>query len=449
MSLLNMIVLVTLAVGQVAIAGTSDGNWSGFRGNQASGVAEGAPIPATWDLKAGSNVAWTADIPGLAHSSPVVWENRVFITTAVSAGADPELKVGLYGSGDSAEDMVEHEWRVICLDLKTGAKQWQVVSHKGIPKVKRHTKATHCNTTPVTDGKHVIAFFGSEGMYAYDLEGKLQWKVDLGVLNAGPYNAPDLQWGFASSPVIADGKVVVQCDVLDRGFLAAFDVGSGQELWRTKRKEVSTWSTPTVVTTGGDAQVVVNGWKHIGGYDLATGRERWKLMGGGDVPVPTPIMAGQLIYITNAHGALAPLYAIRPTARGNITLEEGTSNEHIAWSVPRNGAYMQTPIVYHDLLYSCSDRGILKCYDAATGKLKYRKRLGDGSSGFTASPVATDGKIYQVSEQGDVYVIKPGDAFEQIAHNTLGEITMASPAIASGHLLFRTRHRVVAIRHKP
>ncbi|MFQ5501096.1 MAG: PQQ-binding-like beta-propeller repeat protein [Phycisphaerae bacterium] len=427
-------------------AGPKGVNWPGFRGTRAKGVAEGYPTPTKWNVPKSENILWKRTIPGLGHASPIVWGDRIFVATAVRKAGPAELKVGLYGSGGSAEDMTTHSWRLYCIDKHTGKTIWKRTAHKGVPKVKRHTKASHANCTPATDGKHVVVFFGSEGLYCYDMKGRLRWKKDLGILDAGPYNAPGLQWGYAGSPVLHRGKVIIQCDTHGDSFVAAFDVKEGRELWRAPRDEVSTWSTPTIHKKDGITQVIVNGYKHIGGYDLETGKERWRLTGGGDVPVPTPVSGRGLIFITNAHGAVAPLYAIRPTAQGDISLHgPEMSNDHIAWSVQRNGAYMQTPLVYGDYIYSCSDRGVLKCYEAGTGKLQYRERLGGGGSGFTASPVAADGKIYFVSEDGDATVIRPGSSFGIMATNPMGDICMATPAISEGVLFFRTRGSLIAV----
>ena len=261
--------------------------------------------------------------------------------------------------------------------------------------------------------------------------------------------APEAQWAFASSPIIHGDRVIIQVDVQKDSFVAALDLASGRELWRTPRADVPTWSTPAVVGTGAGAQVVLNGWKHIGGYDLETGKERWRMTGGGDIPVPTPIAAHGLVVITNAHGGQSPIYAIRPTAQGDITLKPGeTSNAHIAWSVPRDGAYMQTPLVYGDLLYVCKDNGVLSVFDVKTGQRAYQARLADGSTGFSASPVASNGHLYFTSEEGDVYVIAAGREFKQVAVNPLGEVVMATPAISDGALFFRTRGHLVAVTNR-
>jgi outer membrane protein assembly factor BamB len=240
--------------------------------------------------------------------------------------------------------------------------------------------------------------------------------------------------------------VIVQVDVQKGSFLAAFDVADGREIWRTPRQDVPTWSTPAVHETPGGSQIVVNGWKHIGGYDFATGRELWRLTGGGDIPVPTPVVANDLIFITNAHGSMAPIYAINAGARGDITPADGQASTHMAWMQTREGAYMQTPLVYRGLLYNCRDNGVLSVYDARTGVRHYQQRLAEGRTGFTASPVASGGRVYFTSEDGDVHVIKAGTSFELLATNSLGEVAMATPAISDGVIFFRTRGHVVAIK---
>lgn len=426
-----------------------DVNWPSFRGPNASGVADGSATPATWNVEASVNVRWKTPIPGLAHSSPIVWGDRVIVTTAVSDDPNPYLRIGLYGESPDHPEKIDHDFRVYCLDKNSGKVIWERTAHRGIPQVKRHIKSTHANSTPATDGKHVVAFFGSEGLYCYDLDGKLLWKKDLGYLDAGAFNAPEVQWGFGSSPIIYKKLVIILCDVNNQSFIAAFDVDSGSEVWRTLRDEVPTWGTPTVHEGDGRTQVIVNGFKHIGGYEAVTGKELWRLTGLGDVPVPTPVVAHDIIFITNAHGRGAPVYAIRTTATGDISLKEGEArNEHIAWSRLRVGNYMQTPLVYGDLLYCCRDYGILSCYDARTGVKQYKKRLATGV-GFSASPVAADGKIYFTSEEGDVYVVKTGPEYELLGKNNMGEVCMATPAVSEGTLFFRTRHHLVAIAEQP
>lgn len=442
--------LTSLFLVGAALAGAESArpgvDWPSFRGISARGVAEGYPAPLRWNSEAGENVRWTTQIPGLGHSSPVVWGNLVCVTTAVGDKSKQDLKVGLYGDIQPVQDDAVHSWKVYCLDKGTGAVRWEQTATTGVPRVKRHPKSTQANPTLATDGQRIVALFGSEGLHVYDLEGRLLWKKDLGLLVSGFFRVPEAQWGFASSPVLHEGRVVVQADVQKDSFLAAFDAARGKELWRTARSDVPTFSTPTIHAEGARTQVIVNGWKHIGGYDATTGKELWRLSGGGDIPVPTPVVADGLVFITNAHGGAAPIYAIRTGATGDVSLAEGkTENPQVAWSLDRAGAYMQTPLVYKGLLYNCRDNGVLSVYEAKTGRRLYQQRLGEGGSGFTASPVGADGKVYFTSEEGEVFVVKAGPDFELLARNRLGEVALATPAVSEGVLFFRTRGHLMAV----
>jgi outer membrane protein assembly factor BamB len=419
--------------------------WQQFRGPQASGLDASRPAPVRWSVESGEKVRWKTALPGLAHSSPIIWDDRIYLITAVRPG-HAELKLGLYGDIRSADDQVPHEWRLLCLDRATGRIVWDRLGHDAVPRVKRHTKATHANSTPATDGQRIVAFFGSEGLFCFDMDGRLLWKKDLGPMNSGYFQSPTAQWGFASSPVIHDGKVVVQVDVQKDSFLALFDLQDGRELWRTPRQDVPTWSTPTVVAIADQTQILVNGWRHTGGYDFETGQEIWKLDGGGDIPVPTPVVAHGFGYFTSAHGRVRPMRAIRLGARGDITPPDaGATNAAIAWAHPRQGNYMQTPIVVGDSLYACHDNGVLTCFDARTGALHYSERLGTGGDGFTASPVSDGRHIYFASESGKVYVVPASVTFSVSAINDLGESVMATPALVDGTLFIRTREHLLAI----
>lgn len=436
--------LCTIAIAGSALAGDlGPDDWPQFRGDHARGVATGHTTVTTWDLESGENVRWKTDIPGLAHSSPIIAGDRMFVTTAIREGGGEELKVGLYGSVAPVEDESVHEFKVYCLDKNTGEILWERLAIKTVPEVKRHPKGSHAASSPATDGEHVIAFFGSEGIYCYDIEGELKWKKDFGVLKAAWYMMGNPEWGFASSPVIHDDLVIVQCDVLNDPFLAALDLATGEEVWRTKRDDVPTWSTPTVHVDDDSGQVICNGLRHIGGYDLRTGADVWWLEGGGDIPVPTPIVADGLIYITNAHGRMAPIIAIDADAEGELSLTD--EDEHIAWMYDRRGNYMQTPLVIDDMAFFCNDAGIVSCFDAKTGKAHFRDRLGSGGSGFTASPVSADGKIYYTGEYGEIYVIRAAKEFENLAVNDMGTECMATPAISAGIIYWRTRGQVVAV----
>lgn len=425
-----------------------EARWPSFRGLGASGLDEGAEVFEKWDVVKGENIAWKTPIPGLGLSCPIIWDDDIYVTTAVSSKGEATLKPGLYGDIKSVNDDSPHEWKVLCIRRADGTIRWERTANKGVPKVKRHPKSSHANSTPATDGEHVVAFFGSEGLYCYTRDGELVWKKDFGLLDAGFYRVPAAQWGFGSSPVIHRGRIVLQCDVQKGGFVAVLDLKTGDEVWRTPRRDVPTWSTPCIYVGEDRSQVILNGYRHIGSYDLKTGAEIWKMTGGGDIPVPTPVIGREqgLVYITNAHGSMRPIYAVRLSARGDISLEKGeTSNEYVAWCHTNRGSYMQTPILLGDLLYSCSNRGILGCYDARSGEMKYRERVGTGATGFTASPVACGDRIYLTGENGDVHVLRAGPRFERIALNSLGESCLSTPALAGGRLYFRGRRHLISI----
>ncbi len=421
-------------------------DWPQYRGPSASGVASGAGLPSSWNVETGENVRWHTPIPGLAHSSPVIAGDRIYVATAI-ASKEAELKVGLYGDIGSANDDEAQEWRLLALDKNSGAVLWNQLALKAVPKVRRHTKASHCNSTPATDGRHIVAIFGSEGLFCFDTEGKLLWRKDLGPMDSGYFASPTAQWGFGSSPILHEGNVIVLCDVQKDSFIAAFDVLDGHELWRAGRKDVPTWGTPTLVETQQRTQLVVNGWHETASYDFATGAKLWTLDGGGDIPVPTPIFAHGLLYLTSAHGSWRPIRAIRPEATGDITSEDpGSTNAHIAWAHGRKGNYMQTPIVVGDLLFACNDLGILTCFDAKSGTIHFSERLSQRGQGFTASPVSDGRHLYFTSEVGNVFVVAAEAKLRVIGMHPLPETCMATPAISDGTLIYRTRHSLIALR---
>ena len=431
--------------GGESVRATTD--WPQYRGPNASGIAEGYTLPASFDVTSGENVRWRIPVPGLAHSSPVIHGDKLFLTTAVRIDGDQELKVGLYGDIAPVEDTSEFRFEVHCFDKRTGAPLWQKVAWYGVPAIKRHAKGSHAASTPAVDAERVVAFFGSEGLHCFDHDGNLVWKRDFGVLDSGFFMVKTAQWGFASSPVLHDGKVIVQCDVQDDSFLAVLDARTDEDVWRVAREEEPGWSTPTVHVGSSRAQIVCNGWKHIGGYALADGQELWRAAPGGDIPVPTPVVAHDLVYITNAHGSFAPILAIALNATGRVSFAE-EEKQHLAWGTKSRGNYMQTPLVYGDLAYFCRDNGVLTCYDARSGEQHYSERLDEGRSGYTSSPVAGDGKLYFTSEEGTVITVKPGTTFEVLARSSLGEEHMATPAISEGTLYFRSRAHLTAVGQK-
>lgn len=413
-------------------------NWPQFRGPGASGVVEGRTSAVKWDAAKSVNMRWKTAIPGLAHSSPVVWSNKIFVSTAVTSAAKDETRFGLYGDVAPVKDDPKHTWKIYALDKQTGKILWERTASEGIPKVKRHPKSTHADSTPVTDGKYVVVLFGSEGLYAYDLKGKLLWKQDIGVLDSGWFYDADYQWEHGSSPVIYRDLVIVQADVQKDSFIAAYSLKNGKLVWKTPREEVSSWGTPTIYQGKTRAELITNGSKAIRGYDPATGKELWRLSPNSEITTPTPFVAHDLIFVTSGYAPIQPIYAIRPGANGDISLKDGKeSNTFIAWSKKRGGPYMPTPIAYGDLLYTCSNQGVLTAYNVDTGERIYQERLAGKGGAFTASPVASDGKIYLSSEDGDIFVVKAGPKHELLATNPVGEVMMATPAISDGLVIVR------------
>ena len=365
-------------------------DWPSFRGPNASGVALGRPTPTTWDATKPSGVLWKTEIPGLAVSSPIVWGDTVFVTTAVSSDPSAVFRHGLYGDVEPSADVTKHTWRVLAIDKRTGKIKWDRVAHEGIPKTKRHPKSSQASCTPVTDGKVVIAYFASEGLHAYDLAGKLLWKQDLGRIDAGWFFDPDYEWGAASSPVIYKDLVIVQADRQKDSFIAAYRLKDGTQAWRTERDEIPSWGSPTVYQGPPRDEVVTHGTKFIRAYDPSTGKELWRLGPNSEVTTPTPV-------------------------------------------------------VYEDLLYLLSNQGVLSAYDAKTGERVYQERVAGKGGAFSASPVAADGKLYLSGEDGEVFVVRAGRKPEWLATNPMGEVLMATPAISDGIVFVRGIKHLFAI----
>ena len=274
---------------RLAAAGAAAGSWPAFRGTRASGVAVKQNLPDNWDVKTGDNILWRASLPGLGHSSPVVWGNRVFVTTAISANPKATFKPGLYGDGDSSDDRSPHRFVTYAIDKRSGTILWERVAYEGPPVDKRHIKSTYASSTPVTDGRVVVSWFGSQGVFAYDMNGRLRWKVDLGHIPLGAYNIPTLEWGPASSPIIWNGLVILQCDTHADSFLLALDADTGEIAWKTERDELPAWGTPTVAMTSQGPELVTNASNFIRGYDPRTGKELWRLGRSSLITAPTPV----------------------------------------------------------------------------------------------------------------------------------------------------------------
>jgi outer membrane protein assembly factor BamB len=443
----TLLVLAVLTIG-FSMTTAHAQNWPQFRGEKANGIADGKPVPTKWNTETGENIAWKVAIPGLAHASPVVWGDRIYVITAVSADTNPFFKAGPYGDVDSVNETAKYSWRLLALDKKTGKVIWDREAANGLPKVKRHTKATHANSSPATDGENIVAFFGTEGgLYCYDKNGKLKWKQDLGALDSGWFFDADYQWGTASSPIIYKNMVILQVDVQQGSYIAAWDIKSGKQLWKTERAEIPSWGTPTVVESKQRVELVTNATKAMRGYDPITGKELWTLAGNPEITSTTPIAGHDLIYIANSYRPNQPVYAIKQgVASGDISLKDGkTSNDAVAWSTQRGGSYQPTPILYGDYLYVCNNNGTLNVYNAKTGERAYQKRVAEKGSSYSASPVGANGHLYFSNEDGDVVVIKAGATYEFVSQNPLGEVLMATPAISDGMLIVRGQKHLFGI----
>lgn len=416
-------------------------NWPQFRGPSA-GIADDEVLPDTWSTT--NNVAWAVDIPGRGWSSPVVWGDRIFITSAVSQSDTDLPKKGLYfgGNRDKPSDKI-HNWMVYCIDFNTGKILWEKLAHKAVPKHPLHIKNSYASETPVTDGERLYAYFGNIGMFCYDMQGKVLWSKTFQSVKTR-YN-----WGTAASPVLHKDKLFIVNDNEDQSFLVALDTKTGKQIWRIDRDEKSNWATPYIWRNKLRTELITPGTKRVISYDL-DGRVLWQLSGMSSIVIPTPIAKQGLLYISSGYvgDRNRPVYAIRPGAQGDITLpDDQSSSKFIAWSMEQAGPYNPSPIIYGDYLYVLYDRGFVNCYDAKTGREVYaKKRIAPGATAFTSSPWANDGKIFCLSEDGETFVIAAGPEFEVLSKNDLEEMCMATPAALRGSLIIRTISKLYHIR---
>jgi outer membrane protein assembly factor BamB len=335
------------------------------------------------------------------------------------------------------------------IDKKSGKVVWERLAHQGEPIEKRHIKSTYANSSPATDGRIVVAWFGSQGVHAYDFNGRFLWTVDLGRLDLGAYDIPTVEWGPASSPIIWNNLVILQVDTQADSFLLALDASTGQTVWKTDREEIPSWGTPTIAMTSAGPQLVTNASNFIRGYDPKTGKELWRIGGSSKITAPTPVFAEDLFVVVSGRGPERPIFVIRPNARGDVTLSSGQkSNDSIVWSMTGRGSYMPSPLVYKGNLYVLNNNGLLDAYNLKTGAEIYRQRLSLVGSGFSASPIASDDKIYLSNEDGEILVISAGEKFNHIATNSMGELLMATPALSEGVMYVRSSSSLFAIGRK-
>ncbi len=416
--------------------------WPQFRGAGSLGVATDSPIPEHWS--ATENVLWKTDIAGRGWSSPVVWGNRIFLTTVINTGEQEEAKKGLYFGGERSKPSESvHQWKTLCMDLGSGTILWERQVYEGVPETPIHIKSSYASETAVTDGQRVYFCFGSVGIYCFDFAGNAIWQRPL------PRLPTRFGWGAAASPALHGGRLYYCNDNDKESTLMCLDAKTGDLIWDVPREEKSNWSTPFVWQNNLRTEIITPGSKQVRSYDL-DGQVLWSLSGMSTITIATPYSVGGLLYISSGYvmDPRKPILAIRPGASGDITLAEGeTSSEYIAWSQPKAAPYNPSTLVHDGRLYVLYDRGIVSCYNAATGEEIYRmKRLQDGRA-FTSSPWAVGDRIYCLNEDGVTFVVKAGDEFELLHTNSLQEddMGMATPAIVQGKLLLRTASRLYCI----
>ncbi len=400
-----------------ALSAASPANWGQFRGPGSRGVSEDDDrLPETWS--ATENVAWRTPLAGAAWSSPIVWGDRVFLTNVVSEGLVEPPKPGLYMGGNRLEPSKDiHRWSVVCLDLMSGEVVWEREVERSAPQTPRHLKNSYASETPVTDGERVYVHFGQIGTFCYSLAGELLWQKSW-----RPVQTRDA-WGTASSPALHDGRLYIVNDNEDVSYLVALDKTTGEEIWRVERDEPSNWSTPYIWRNERGLEIVTTGQRKVRSYDL-DGKLLWEISGMSSIVIPTPFSSHGLLYVASGYvgDETRPVFVVRPGARGDISLEEGTSsNASIAWSLPQGAPYNPSPLLY--------------------GKQRFRV----GASAFTASPWAYNGKVFCLSEEGDCFVVEAGPEYKLVRENPIGEQCMATPAIAQGSLILRSAEAVYRI----
>lgn len=422
-------------------AAASAQNWPQFRGEFARGTATGQDLPTSWNVETGENIRWVAEIPGMGHASPIVWQDHVYLTTAV-ADEIPALVLGDDGGIDLVDDSGKHSWRLYCLDKSSGETVWFKEAFQREPSAQRHVKASQTNSTPASDGRYIAAIFGAEGLVVFDMNGSEHWRKDLGVLDPGLFGDSNSQWGYSSSPVIFEDLLIVQVDRHSDSFIAAYDLPTGDEVWRVERNEKPIWATPTLRLTPERAEVIVAGGDFDRGLDPRNGEELWRFARDYEVKVSTPLVADDLIVLSGGYRG-KPLFALRAGAEGDLSLAEGeTSNQGVAWVSEPGGPYTSTPIILGEVIYFVRNTGILTALDLATGERIFRHRLGGN---FSASPVAGDDKIYFASEEGIVSVVTAKKEPVVLGSNDMGEPCMATPAVSDKSLFIRTASKLYAI----
>ncbi len=461
----DRILLLALAVAGLSSAGLAD-DWPQFRGPNAAGIAGEKGLPSEWGPD--KNVAWKVKVPGVAWSSPIISGDKVILTTAITenqrkpqagggfGGGRPPggggRPPGGFGRGGGSPPNALYRWEIHCLDRATGKTLWTELALEAKPRIPTHGSNTFATETPVTDGERVYAYFGMHGVFCLDLSGKLVWKKDLGSYPM------QMGWGTASSPALDEKRLFLQIDNEEKSFLVALDKKSGAEVWRATRDEQTNWGSPILWKNRQRTELVAMGSRKVRSYDPSSGKVLWELAMGGGRCCSTPVGDAEHLYLGAEAGmggmggfggggfggrgrgdeGGGGLFAVRAGASGDITLKSGsTSNAGVAWSQPKGGPEMASPLVFEGHLYILSrNGGIVTCHDAKTGKQVYKERL-PGARAFWASPWAGDGKVFCPDDAGTTYVLQAGPEFKVLAQNSLNEMLWSSPAAVGGAVYLR------------
>ncbi|MGE0885540.1 MAG: PQQ-binding-like beta-propeller repeat protein [Blastocatellales bacterium] len=435
----------SMAKNDSPVGAAETSNWPQWRGPDSQGVSNDKNLPTEWsDTK---NVLWKTELPGKGFSQPIIWGNRVFLTTDVEGGPAPEShkapkhmvgeKEFTHPDWDGVNRL--HTFKTLCLDRDTGKILWEQTSYEGTTYDYRHKRGNYAAPTPVTDGKYVWTYFGSEGVYCYDFKGKLIWKKSLGPIGT-------MGMGVGTSPVLHENLVILICDQEFDGknsFMLALDKKTGKEIWRVKRDISVSWATPVIVKTPQRTELIASGNEALISYDPATGKEIWRAAGLKSHAIATPVVGHGLVILSSGYPSKV-ITAVKLGGNGKL---DGTDN--IVWRYNKGTAYVPSPILYGDYLYLMSDAGILTCLNPKTGEVVYEGgRVPVATKFYGASPVAFDGKILLTSDDGDTYVIKAGPKHEVLGTNSIGEPSRTSIAIADGKLFIRGDKHLFCIGNK-
>jgi outer membrane protein assembly factor BamB len=417
-------------------------SWPQFRGPGARGIAATDPrLPLKWSTR--ENVIWCIDVPGSGWSSPVISNDQIFVQSDVNTSGEGLPKRGFYGGRQQYyPPSEEHRSIIQSVDFAGGKTRWTTELYRGVPKASRHPKSTYASETPVIDGEHLYVHIGDLGTWCLNLSGKVLWEKKWPLLETR------YGYGTGSSPALHEGRLYILNDNETRSYLVALDKLTGREIWTVARDEPTTWSTPYIWQNELRTEIITAGTKKARSYDL-NGKLLWEITGMSTLTIPTPFSDDGLLYVTSgyANDEHRPVYAIRPGASGDISLENGkSSNQYIAWSLPQGGPYIPSSILYGGRYYTLLDSGFLTCHDAKTGQEIYGKQRIDPASGtFTSSPWAYNDCIFCLSEEGVTYVVRAGSRFEVVGKNPIEETCMATPAIAGGSLILRTFSKLYRI----